>query len=75
MAPVSVFDEVTADIVLVRGMEGLVVVDDFDAPEDERGSVGVAAADVDVFDAGAPSMKCNRGHPQRLANHTIGSTL
>lgn len=74
MTPVSVFDEVTADV-LVRETEGLVVVDDFDAPEKERGSVGVAAVDIDVFNAGAPSMKCNRGHPQRLANHTMGSIL
>lgn len=77
MAPVSVFDEVTADVVLVREMEGLVVVvvGDFDTPEKERGSVGAAAVDVDVFGAGAPSMKCSRGHPQRLANHTMVSIL
>lgn len=76
MAPASVFDEVTADVVLVRDMEGFAVVDDFDAPKkDERGSVGVAVVDADVFDAGAPSTKRNRRHRQRLANHTGGSIL
>lgn len=62
MAPASVFDEVTADVVLVRDIEAFVVVDGFDPPEkDGRESVGAVVADVDVFDAGAPSVKRNRG--------------
>lgn len=58
---------------LVRDMEGFAVIGDFDAPKDERGSVGVAVVNADVFDAGAPSTKRNRRHRQRLANHTGGS--
>lgn len=78
MAPASVFDEITVDVVLVRDMEALVVADGFDAPEKDgrEESVGVVVVDVNVFDAGAPSMKRNPSsvvsqshHGSRISSH------
>lgn len=56
MAPASVFDDITADVVLIRDMEGFDVVGGLDVPERD-GRESVVAAVV----AAVPSMKRNRG--------------
>lgn len=59
---------------LVRANE--LVAAGFDPGAGGRETVVAVVVDVVLFDAGAPSLKHNRGgHRQRLANHTTGFVL